>query len=117
MFSTSFHRDRFSKDVGDILHVVTALLRKGERSAIAALSTITEQWLDSLTSVVHIGSNDNCGTHSSTEMPVLKRSVHIQNIDLLSANGLAVLFYLKRRCFTKWLSCVFLAALGSYQIV
>ena len=88
MFGRSFHRDRFSRDVGDILHVGTALLRKGERSVIAALTTITEQWLDSLTRVAHIGNNDNCGTHSSTEMPVLKRSVHTQTIDLLSANGL-----------------------------
>ncbi|XP_062508756.1 uncharacterized protein LOC134184992 isoform X2 [Corticium candelabrum] len=38
----------FSKEVDTMLHVITDLIKKGEKSSIAALNIITEEWLEAL---------------------------------------------------------------------
>ena len=74
----SCHRYRSSRDIHSILDVITALLRKGEKSAITVLNTVCEQWLERLT---HVGNRNSCVSFTD-----VNQSNPTQNIDFLSTN-------------------------------
>jgi hypothetical protein len=121
------YRTRLSsrRTLKNILLVISVLIEKGERSAIAALSTVTESWLE----VLNDGSNTKKGTgdldvgesvdNLVTEGNEIKMTViasqglRTKNSDLLCRNGT---WFLPDCLARLWRKVVFGSQLGNDEV-